>query len=475
MPTRREPAAHGAVHQPDARCPRACSSLADPTLFPLRHSLEKNEVMDDLRAVFRDWKDTAERFQAETTTKLLPTRAEGRVLHFCSHTFNRGDAVVCISELTAQEFPGVFMGCNAVEAGLLLPDGTKCRIRLDHLRLGRLILKPAGDPDPVTARLLDSFRQPSFPPPTSDPPRPNASVTGYLPPRAAEIARERRHAALLVGRQAEAEVAAAAEAGMVPEHPTRHAAPADPAPPSQPPSPVQQPAPAPEHASVVPPAANSSSSSSSSSASFSEAGTADSAPPAPAVQAGLPPAVPPQLPPPAVTSSAASELADDEIRPGKRQRPDADASPAPQAPEAAPAPGDEHDGQAPAKRPREQADPHPAPPPDTASPLGGLAPAGEPPLPAEHAAPATEEPADPVGPPAAPEEPALGAAGAGPEPAITNAAAAPPAAEDAPSASVPAAETAPPADPTPAPAEPTPAPVEPAPQPGQDGAGAAPQ
>ncbi len=173
-----------------------CDSLADPTLFPLRHCLERDEVMDDMRQVVKDWRSTAERFRQETTPQLLPTRVEGQILHFCGHTFRRGDSVVALSELTAQEFPGVFMGANSVEAGILLPDGTRCRLRLDHLRLGRIILKQSGEPDAVTVRLLDSLKQGLFAPDPSDPPKPNASVSGALPPKAVEAARQRRRALL---------------------------------------------------------------------------------------------------------------------------------------------------------------------------------------------------------------------------------------------------------------------------------------
>lgn len=164
--------------------------------------------MDDLRAVYSDWKEAAERFQKETVTKLLPTRVEGKLLYFCDRVFKRGDSVVIVSELTVQEFPGVFMGANPVEAGVLLPDGTRCRLPLTYLRQGRITLRPAGEPDVATVQLLESIREAQFPAPTTDPPRPSASITGELPPEAAERARQRRRQAHTLGRQAEADARA---------------------------------------------------------------------------------------------------------------------------------------------------------------------------------------------------------------------------------------------------------------------------
>jgi hypothetical protein len=177
---------------------------ADPTMYPLVHAIERRAIMDDLREVFHDWKEAADHFQQDSAVRQLPARVEGGVLYYCDDSFRRGDEVVVISELTAQEFPGTFLGANSVEAGVLLPDGTGCRLPLAHLRFGRLVLHKAGVPDPSTVRLLESLREARFPPLPPGTTRPNSSVSGPLPPAAAEAAKAKRLEAVVLSRQAEA-------------------------------------------------------------------------------------------------------------------------------------------------------------------------------------------------------------------------------------------------------------------------------
>jgi len=71
-------------------------------------------------------------------------RVDKGVLHCGAEAFHAGEAVVVVSELSAQAFPGTFIGANAVEAACELSDGTRCRLPLAHLRAGRLVVRKAA-------------------------------------------------------------------------------------------------------------------------------------------------------------------------------------------------------------------------------------------------------------------------------------------------------------------------------------------
>lgn len=107
---------------------------------PLQVQLPAQDVMHDLKTIYKDWKAAAMRWRLQAGVTMIPARVERGKLYYGSETYTKGEQVTIFSELTKQEFFGTMHVLSATEVIVRLVDGTKARVPLQHLRHGRASL-----------------------------------------------------------------------------------------------------------------------------------------------------------------------------------------------------------------------------------------------------------------------------------------------------------------------------------------------
>ena len=162
---------------------------------PLALALPPKDILEDLTAIYRDWKATAQRWRVAAASALVPVRVEkGRLYIGSGEPIAKNDAVSVFSELPRQEFAGVMHALATNEVVVRLSDGTKARVPLQHLRHGRVSLhrlggpQAAGDDGASAAAAAARAVQPPPPPqPQAHPARQRPLLASLAPPHPAPL------------------------------------------------------------------------------------------------------------------------------------------------------------------------------------------------------------------------------------------------------------------------------------------------
>ena len=114
---------------------------ANPTEGPLRWRLSTADIQADLVAVYNDWKQLAQKFRMQPVGKTKPAMVERGKLYYDQEEFVRDDPVVVRSELSQAEFYGRIASLLNNEIIIRLPDDSKTRVYLQHLRYCRVTIR----------------------------------------------------------------------------------------------------------------------------------------------------------------------------------------------------------------------------------------------------------------------------------------------------------------------------------------------
>lgn len=207
---------------------------------PLALALPPKDILEDLTAIYRDWKATAQRWRVAAASALVPVRVEkGRLYIGSGEPIAKNDAVSVFSELPRQEFAGVMHALATNEVVVRLSDGTKARVPLQHLRHGRVSLhrlggpQAAGDDGASAAAAAARAVQPPPPPqPQAHPARQRPLLASLAPPHPAPLPPPAPQPARSIASSAPVAPAPSPPSPPPPPPPPRHVAPSAVLPPS---------------------------------------------------------------------------------------------------------------------------------------------------------------------------------------------------------------------------------------------------